>query len=379
VRITVPGEEKGRNEVQVGGGYSGLDGAFFTGFYSTRNLLGRGQVLSAQLQVGGRANRYQIAFSEPWFLGRPYNLGFSVYRRDVDYGRTQRSSSRGGGVAIGRLLGTWAQIGGRYDYQQVTSRGFQFSTSAATNEISSFTPTFAYNKVNDYYRPSRGFSINTDVEIAGGPLGGDTAYLQPRVVYTGYIPFKRRMFVGLHAQAGLIRSWQGGSRVNSGNIEGIPRFQRFWLGGDTFGPRVFETRTVTPLRYVRLDPTRQFIVETAVDPRNRPASDFDLNNDGIVDRRDLVDVGGDRYFMLQTEYVIPVQSTMEIALFADIGNALFEDTSWGFKDMRASAGVEVRFFIPVFPVPLRLIYGVPIRKLPEDRTSAFTFSIGRSF
>lgn len=379
VKITVPGEEKGRNEIQVGGGYSGLDGAFFTGFYSTRNLLGRGQILSTSVQVGGRANRYQIAFSEPWFLGRPYNLGFSVYRRDVDYGRTQRSSARGGGVTLGRFVGNWAQVGTRYDYQKVTSQGFQFTSSQATNEISSLTPSFSYNRVNDPYRPSRGWSLGSDLEVAGGPLGGDTSYVQPRLIYSGYLPFKKRTFVGVHAEAGLIRPWQGGSRTNTANINGIPRFQRFWLGGDTFGPRVFETRTVTPLRYVRLDPTRQFILETAIDPRDRPASDFDLNGDGVVDRRDLVDVGGDRYFMFQTEYVIPVQGTMEVAFFADVGNSLFEDTSWGFRDMRASAGVEVRFYIPVFPVPLRLIYGVPIRKLPEDRTSAFTFSIGRSF
>jgi outer membrane protein assembly factor BamA len=30
-------------------------------------------------------------------------------------------------------------------------------------------------------------------------------------------------------------------------------------------------------------------------------------------------------------------------------------------------------------VPLRLIYGVPLRRLEGDRTSNFTFSIGRSF
>jgi len=66
-------------------------------------------------------------------------------------------------------------------------------------------------------------------------------------------------------------------------------------------------------------------------------------------------------------------------LFADAGNSLYEDTPWGLRDFRASAGVELRFFLPVFPVPLRLIYGWPLRKLPEDRTSSFSFSIGRSF
>ncbi len=67
VRLNFPGQEQGRNEIQVGGGYSGLDGAFFNGVYSTRNFLGRGQVLSLALQVGGRADRYSLSFTEPWF------------------------------------------------------------------------------------------------------------------------------------------------------------------------------------------------------------------------------------------------------------------------------------------------------------------------
>jgi outer membrane protein assembly factor BamA len=121
------------------------------------------------------------------------------------------------------------------------------------------------------------------------------------------------------------------------------------------------------------------VIEATNDPSNRPTRDFDLNGDGVVNRNDLVALGGDRYWLAMVEYTIPFQSPVEIAFFGDAGNALYEDTSWGLADYRASAGIELRFFLPVFPVPLRLIYGWPLRKLPEDRTSAFTFSIGRSF
>lgn len=381
VHVTVPGEEKGRNEIQVGGGYSGLDGAFFTGYYSTRNLLGRGQVFSASVQVGGRASRYQLAFQEPYFLGKPWSAGFSIFRRDIDYNSAQSSSGSGGGVAIGRLLGNFASVGGRYDYEVVQTRGFDFTQTVAENEISSFTPTFTFNKINNPYRPSAGWQLSADMQIAGGPLGGDTNYLRPRLTYTGFKRGPRRTFFGLHGEIAQIKSWQGGSPLNTSNINGIPRYQRFWLGGDTQGPRVFDTRAVVPLRYIRFDPSRQYIVEVTDDPTNRPTADFDLNGDGVVNQLDLVDVGGDRYYLLQAEYVVPFsgQSPVEAAVFLDVGNSLFEDQSWGFDQVRIAAGVEVRFYIPVFPVPLRLIYGSPIRKLPQDRTSSFTFSIGRSF
>lgn len=378
VEITVPGEEKGRNEIQIGGGYSGVDGAFFTGFYSTRNLLGRGQILSVSLQLGGRANRYVLSFQEPWFLGRPYLFGASIFKRDVDYGANQRSTSEGAGLALGRRVGIFGSVGVRYDLQRVRSTGFTFDGSEAENRIASLTPTYSWNRINDPYRPSRGWSLGVDMAIAGGPLRGDTNYLRPRLLYTGYYPAFGRGYLGLHGELGYIRPWQGGSADNTANVEGIPRFDRFWLGGDTQGPRIFETRSVTPLRYIKLDEYGR-IVETTADPTGRPASDFDRNGDGLVNRADLVDVGGNRYALLQAEYVFPVAGPFELAFFVDAANVLFEDDSFGFDELRASAGIEARFYIPVFPVPLRLIYGVPLRELPEDRSSGFTFSIGRSF
>ena len=378
VKITVPGEEKGRNEIQVGGGYSGLEGAFFQGLYSTRNFLGRGQILSASLQVGGRQNLYQLSFVEPWFLGKPYTFGVNLYKRITDYGSNLRSSGQGGGVVFGRQLGWFDSFQVRYDFQRASSQGFSLTGTTATYQISSVSPSYVHNTINDPYRPTRGFSVGADSEIAGGPLGGDTYFLRPRVNYTGYIPALRKSFIALHAEGGLIRSWRGGSTESSANVEGIPRLQRFFLGGEIFGPRIFETRSVSPLRYVRID-TLGRILETTTDPRGRPASDFDRNGDGLVDRRDLVEMGGDRYWLVQAEYVFAFNSPVELAFFVDAADSLFEDQSWGFHDMRASAGVELRFYLPVFPVPLRLIYGVPLRKLPEDRTTGFTFSIGRSF
>jgi len=377
VRILVPGEEKGRNEIQIGGGYSGIDGAFFQGFYSTRNFLGRGQVLSTSVQVGGRSNRYSISFQEPWFLNRPYTLGFSLFRRDIDYGGSLTTSGHGGGVVLGRQLGYFTQLFVGYDYEKLSSTGFSLTGATATNFISSITPSLTYNRVDNPYRPSRGYSAAFAMQVAGGVLGGDTSYLKPSVTGSWFRPLRRKNLLAFHAELGYIGPWQGGT-LTAGTVNGVPRFQRFWLGGETQGPRVFETRSITPLRYVRLDPFGN-IIETTTDPTGRPVVQFDRNFDGVVNRLDLVEMGRNRFFLFQNEYVYRVTDPVEVAFFLDVGNTLFEDDPWGLTDVRASAGFELRFYLPVFPVPLRLIYGVPIRKGAEDRTSAFTFSIGKSF
>jgi outer membrane protein assembly factor BamA len=174
-------------------------------------------------------------------------------------------------------------------------------------------------------------------------------------------------------------------------VDGVPRFERFWIGGDTLGPRIFETRTVTPRRFVYFcrgvavdledcgsDELGQ-ILDVERDPVGLDVTKYDQNLDGILDERDLVELGGDRFYLLQAELVYPLNETFELALFVDVGNSLFEDQNWGFEDVRISTGIEMRFILPVFPAPLRLIYGIPLQETALDSTSNFTFAIGRSF
>jgi outer membrane protein assembly complex protein YaeT len=384
INVIMSGEERGRNEIQVGGGYSGLDGAFFNGVYSTRNFLGRGQIVSVALQIGGRSNRYSLSFQEPWFMNRPYLLGLSLYRQSVDYGYSLQSESNGIGVILGRRIGRWGNLNLSYNWRNVTTRsllvspevGGDFATSEFTNEtrISSITPVYTVSSINNPYRPSRGRSYTISFQIAGGPLGGDTSYLKPVLRYTRYTKAMRKTFLGIHAEAGWVREWQGGSPLSGSNIEGVPRFERFWLGGDTHGPRVFETRTITPRRYVVLDEQNR-IVDVVTDPRFMPSDAFVSAGGTPVP----IEVGGDRFFLIQAEYVWPLNEQAEIAAFLDVGDSLAEDQNWGFETARVSAGVEVRFHLPIFPVPLRLIYGWPLRAVTGDRVSNFTFSIGRSF
>lgn len=315
-------------------------------------------------------------------MGRPYLFGFSIFRQDLDYGASLRSTSQGGSLVLGRRVGRWGNFSIGYRLQNVSSETVLVSagsvedatTVTTENEISSITPVYGFSTVNNPYRPTGGRSLSVSFQVAGGPLGGDTSFLKPIVRFTTYKRVFRKSFVALHAEAGWVREWGDGSLVNSSNIEGVPRYERFWLGGDTLGPRVFETRTITPLRYVELN-ENQGIENVLGDPRYIPVEDL-VTSGGIPV---LIEAGGDRYYLFQTEYVVQLNEQAELAFFFDIGDALFEDQPWGFDTARASAGVELRFHLPIFPVPLRLIYGIPIRKLERDRTSNFTFSIGRSF
>ncbi len=66
-------------------------------------------------------------------------------------------------------------------------------------------------------------------------------------------------------------------------------------------------------------------------------------------------------------------------LFADAGNVFGKDQSFDLSNLRTTAGVELRVFLPVFGAPLRFIYAKNLDPLPQDSFEDFQFSIGTSF
>ena len=202
--------------------------------------------------------------------------------------------------------------------------------------------------------------------LAGDSWGGHV-FFKPMFTYTGFRKAWGRSLLRSTASSGWSAP-SGREARQRRNVYVVPRVQRFWLGGDTQGPRIFETRSISPFRYVRLDNFGLFVEATA-DPRGRLVSDFDRNGDLILDERDLVELGGDRFYLLQGEYVLPFKGPAEIAAFVDVGNTLFNDQTWTLDDARVSVGVEMRFYLPVFPVPLRLIFAaLPCAAFPATAT-----------
>ncbi len=356
VRVKVKGEERGRNEIQVGGGYSGLEGAFFAGSYSTKNFLGRGEVFSLSLQIGGRSNRYTFQFIEPWLFGRPYTLGFNLFHTQIDYGRNLRRTGKGAGIILGRQFGYFTRTRLDYNFENVESDDI-YGRSQKT-KISSLTPSFYYDRINNPYRPSRGFLVGLTSELAGGFIGGDVSFYKPRFETTFYPHFIRNTYFGLHMEGAFIGPF--GDTKLAGLVDGVPRYERFYLGGDYLGPRIYETRSISPVRTIEYP---------YIDPVTGEEKTFTTD----------IYVGGNKYLLFQFEYIVPIAEPFSFVLFYDAGNAYDNDENVSFSNMRMSTGIELRFFIPMFGVPLRLIYGIPINKKPFDEVNNFQFSIGTSF
>ncbi|PYQ14278.1 MAG: outer membrane protein assembly factor BamA [Acidobacteria bacterium] len=422
VDIVIPGKEANRNEIQVGGGVSGLNGAFLSGSYATRNFLGRGEILQAYFQLGGRQSRYSLSFIEPWFLGRPWTLGASLFRRTSDF-RNAVQEGHGGSLQVGRLLGTFSRLDFTYIYEFASAS--QGGISTAETLTSSIIPAFTYDSRNNFFRPTRGYRLSVSTQLAGGPLGGDNYFVRPLAFATAYFPAFRKQYIALNAAGGYVRPF-GGRQV--------PIYDRFYLGGER-SLRAFKSRTISPERKdIDLnhngiidrpeDLDRDGILDSNEDANNNGVLDTedlnhngvldpgeDLNGNGILDTEDLdgdgrldpnedrngngsldtgedtngdgvygsVFPGGDKFVQFNFEYVFPMGDTAEIAGFVDTGNAFDNGQQIDLRGLRMDYGMELRFYLPIFQAPLRFIYGFIQDPQPGEKASSFQFSIGTTF
>jgi outer membrane protein insertion porin family len=93
-------------------------------------------------------------------------------------------------------------------------------------------------------------------------------------------------------------------------------------------------------------------------------------------------IGGNRRLNLNSELYVPVPGagndrTLRVFGYFDIGNVWGESEKITTDSLRASTGIGLSWISPVGP--LKLSYGTPIRKRPNDRIERLQFQIGTAF
>ncbi len=365
VDVTIKGLDTNRNEIQFGAGYSQLDGIFGQFQFSTRNFLGRGDTIGIQFQRGGYSNYFDLSFVEPWFLDKRMSIGGSIFNRSLEYADVDQQS-KGLNASLGLGLGLFDGLSFFYSYTDTKSRyevfpappppGSGIPPAAYADYIgrtSAVAPGYRYDSRNDPFDPTRGRRFGLSMTVAGGVLGGDFSYVKPVGNGTIYYNVNRKSHLAVNVEGGLVRPYDG---------QPIPIFERFRIGGD---------RSVRGFGYGSIYP-------------------LDENDQAFFNEQGAL-LGGDRYLVMNLEAVYYVAGPLKFVLFFDAGNAWLEGQTFNPFKMRASAGVELRMFLPIFQAPLRFIYGINLdpktirgqNGVPlaggQEKRSDFQFSIGTTF
>jgi outer membrane protein insertion porin family len=180
--------------------------------------------------------------------------------------------------------------------------------------------------------PTRGYMLSANAEVTI-PVG-DLRYGRTQLLGQWYYPITRDYTFAIGGD--VARGWALGGQI-------YPIFKNYYAGG-IGSVRGFEGNSLG-------------------------ARDIDDNP-----------VGGRSRFVVSTEVLFPVPGsgadrTLRMFTFLDAGNVFTDTIRLG--ELRASAGFGINWLSPLGP--LKLSFGYPLRREPEDRMQRFQFQIGTGF
>jgi outer membrane protein insertion porin family len=359
VDITLKVKERGKNSIGLNGGVSGIAGSFVGFNYSTNNFLGLGETLSLNAQVGTIQDNVSLGFSEPFFLDRPMQVGFTVYYRRFDFNQGREASILEGQnlTALYNDLGAnnllnyiqnsrGVTINASYPLRRHFARlgltlGYEISnvktlTTAADNyfqflnfsgvygpnslngiRTATITPSYLYNTVNHPISPTAGKSIYLGMGFAATFLGGNVNLITPtadlKYFHLSPIGRKHGNVLAFHLLATLSTGFNG---------KNVPPFDRGFIGGEQ-DVRGFQIMGITPIGWVP-STTQIPVFNSNGTPRTTPV----VSNGTIVNTPvnmtipvyQLVTPGGDTRIIGNFEHRIPIiPNVVTLAPFFDVG------------------------------------------------------------
>jgi outer membrane protein insertion porin family len=357
VDLTLKVKERGKNTVQLSGGVSGISGSFIGFSYSTNNFLGLGETLSLNTQLGTRTRDATFSFTEPYFLDRPLQVGFTLFVNRFDFNQAREASVLAGAnlIPLYNNLGqqnllnyvtnsygftvfgsyplrrSFARLGLSYGY---TIQNVKTLTDAANqyyqyidflhingpNQLdgirsSTVIPSYTYNSVNHPITPTAGRSLSLSVQFSGSILGGNVNQILP-IIDAKYFRkgFAKGHVIGMHGLARYVTGY-GGKVANP--------LSRFYMGGEN-DIRGFNIWGISPVAYIPTSGTVRVLnndgsprQQKYIDPTTGAVSYTNVTQ--TIPTYQLVFPGGDTNVVGNFEYRIPVFGPVILAAFVDAG------------------------------------------------------------
>lgn len=390
--------EKPSDQIELSGGFGGGSivgtlGLTFNNF-SLRNIFnlsaykplpkGDGEKLSLRGQANGKNyQNFSFTYSEPWFGGKkPVNFGITAYTQLQSNGYYYpKSDSRYYGITINGVSATIGkQLKWPDDYFNLSHTlsfdhynlnnytGYLFNNGKSINI--KLTETFSRYSLDAPIYPTSGSNIRVTAQFTPPySLFNNVNYAiatpQERYHFVEYYKakFEAQWFQKIYGKLVLKAQTQFGFLSAYNRIVGQSPFERFKLGGDGMQSYQFlQGSEIIGLRgYENFD----------VVPLGSNATIASTSGSPIFDK-----------FQLELRHpVIASQSaTIFLLAFTEGGNTWNSFNEFAPFNIRRSAGVGARIFLPIFGL-LGLDYGYGFDPIPGNPTfnkGHFHFSIAQS-
>ncbi len=366
-------EEKGTNsQVELQGGYGGnrfigtlglTFGNFsFKNFFDRKSWkpvpTGDGQSVSLRAQAGSNYQNYSASFTEPWIMGkRPTSLTISLYStflRYNDYYAVGENKLDIYGAQAGlttRL--NWPDdyfrlsYGLNYQLYKFTNYPFNIANDNATgyttwsngksNNFSIYASLGRYSAGLDPIFPTMGSEFELSVKLtppysAFSNKDYSTMSDDQKYKWLEYYKIKMKAYWYQELVSKFVLKAGGEFGILSAYNQklGIPPFERYYLGGTGLYGNRYDGREIIPLRGYK-DPT----------------------SFGGKTGEDITPLGGGTSyvrFMMELRYPVLMGGATKIyaLAFVEGGNTWTDHKSFNPFDLKRSAGVGIRIFMPQF-------------------------------
>lgn len=344
VDVNIAVVEKPTGSLLFGAGYASGEGLVLSGSVRQDNIFGSGRHLALGINTSQLNTTYSLSYTNPYYTVDGVSQGFDVYYRELDPSSRQlaryRTRTVGGQVRFGVPITELDTIQYGLGLEEVDITTFSDSPLLYKDYVATFGPkntnlflSLAWHREtrDSLIYPTKGSFHRASSDI-GLPLA-DLEYYKLTYQYQRYFPLTSHVSLMINGELGYGDGY---------NDKPLPFFKNFYAGGPT-SVRGFRSFTIGPK---------------------------DINGDPR---------GGSQKVLGNIELLSPFPGlwndrSVRVSAFIDTGVV---DDKIESDLFRVSAGVALLWVSPIGP--LKLIYGIPIRKQPLDEEQKFQFTIGGIF
>ena len=346
VDITANVKEKPTGNLQLGAGFSSADRLSLSFAVRQDNIFGSGNYLGVEVNTSKYNRTFVLSTVDPYFtvdgISRAVDLYYRTSKPINSQGEQYTLVTPGAAIRFGVPFTEYDTVffGAGLERTEIragnTIPNSYFLYREAFGDTSNSLPlTLGWQRDNrdSALVPNSGLYQRLNGEWS---VALDTRYLRLNYQIQQWIPLSKKFTLGLNAEAGYGKGLNG---------RPYPIFKNFY-GGGLGSVRGFEQASLGPV-----DVTGAFI-------------------------------GGNRKLNLNAELYVPVpgsgnDKTLRLFGYLDAGNVWGENDQASLSDLRSSAGIGLSWISPVGP--LKVSWGQPLRKFPQDRIQKFQFQIGTAF
>ncbi len=360
VDILVTVTERFSGNLQVGIGYSQVQGVILNLGFAHENLFGTGKTVQFTFDNSSASERYAFRYENPYYTADGVSRGFNMsvtetdasennisnflidrIKLSLDYGiplsefNTLRLEL---GVLQNNLESTSASADEVFDFLVDNVEDFDESTPRSEIDEGKFNSAFGAVSFAKDTRNRRIFASSGALNRIGLELhGGDLDFYQARYRHQSAFALSETFTLSLEGRIGYGEGYD--------DTKDLPIFEKFTAGG---------VRSVRGYEFNSLGP-----LDSEGDP-----------------------FGGNLQVITTAELLFPVEAlgsseTFRLGLYFDAGNVFADTDSFESSELRQSVGLSAKWFSVIGPIEFS--YAVPLNDEPGDDTRNFQFALGAQF